>query len=114
MWELIELREIRVFLVLAEELHFGRTATRLGLTQSRVSQSLRGFERKLGVRLFAAIEAYERGVPGRAVRIVDVSAADLLGALRRDEVDVVIARLPVDEPDLVVGPVMAHEARLLA
>jgi DNA-binding transcriptional LysR family regulator len=34
MWETIELREIRVFLTLAEELHFGHTAKRLGLTQS--------------------------------------------------------------------------------
>jgi DNA-binding transcriptional LysR family regulator len=51
MWETIELREIRVFLTLAEELHFGRTAERLGLTQSRVSQSLRGLEHKLGEHL---------------------------------------------------------------
>ena len=39
MVDLVELREIRVFLVLAEELHFGRTAEQLGLTQSRVSQT---------------------------------------------------------------------------
>ena len=51
MWQTIELRELRVFLVLAEERHFGRTAERLGLTQSRVSQSLRGLERKLGEQL---------------------------------------------------------------
>lgn len=51
MSEIIELREIRVFLTLAEELHFGRTAERLGLTQSRVSQSLRTLERKLGDQL---------------------------------------------------------------
>jgi DNA-binding transcriptional LysR family regulator len=49
--ETVELREIRVFLTLAEELHFGRTADRLGLTQSRVSQSLRSLERKLGKQL---------------------------------------------------------------
>jgi DNA-binding transcriptional LysR family regulator len=52
MWQTIEMREIRVFLTLAEELHFGRTAERLGLTQSRVSQSLRALETKLGVQLF--------------------------------------------------------------
>ena len=51
MWETIELREIRVFLALAEELHFGRTAERLGITQSRVSQSLRELEQKLSQRL---------------------------------------------------------------
>ncbi|HEV8206546.1 MAG TPA: LysR family transcriptional regulator, partial [Acidimicrobiia bacterium] len=48
---MVELREIKVFLTLAEELHFGRTAERLGLTQSRVSQSLRSLERKLGEQL---------------------------------------------------------------
>lgn len=51
MWQAVELREIRVFLVLAEELHFGRTAERVGLTQSRVSQSIRALERKLGLEL---------------------------------------------------------------
>lgn len=51
MWRSVELREIRLFLVLAEELHFGRTAQRCGVTQSRVSQSVRELERKLGVDL---------------------------------------------------------------
>src|SRR5258707_683975 len=51
MWEMIELRELRAFLVLAEELHFGRTADRLRLTQSRVSQTIRALERKLGTQL---------------------------------------------------------------
>jgi DNA-binding transcriptional LysR family regulator len=49
--EAVELREIRIFLTLADELHFGRTADRLGLTQSRVSQSLRSLELKLGEQL---------------------------------------------------------------
>jgi DNA-binding transcriptional LysR family regulator len=40
-----------VFLTLADELHFGRTAVRLGLTQSSVSQCLRSLERKLGDQL---------------------------------------------------------------
>src|SRR5436190_23151161 len=52
MWETVELREIRVFLSLARELHFGRAAEDLGLTPSRVSQSLRQLEAKLGGQLF--------------------------------------------------------------
>lgn len=44
--------EISVFLTLAEERHFGRTAERLHLTPSRVSQVLRGLEARLGCRLF--------------------------------------------------------------
>ncbi|GAB3871107.1 LysR family transcriptional regulator [Dactylosporangium cerinum] len=48
----MELREIEIFLTLAEELHFGRTAERLNLTQSRVSQSIKKQERTLGAPLF--------------------------------------------------------------
>ncbi len=48
---LVELRELEVFLALADELHFGRTAQRLGITQPRVSQTLRDLERKLGTPL---------------------------------------------------------------
>jgi DNA-binding transcriptional LysR family regulator len=51
MWADVELREIRAFLVLAEELHFGHSAERLGVSQARVSQILRELERKLGQRL---------------------------------------------------------------
>jgi DNA-binding transcriptional LysR family regulator len=52
MVEEVELREIRTFLALAEELHFGRTAKRLILTPSRVSQTLRSLEAQIGGRLF--------------------------------------------------------------
>ena len=51
MWQTVDLRELRLFLTLAEELHFGRTAERLRLTPSRVSQSLRALEHKLGAQL---------------------------------------------------------------
>ncbi|MBD0324486.1 MAG: LysR family transcriptional regulator [Aldersonia sp.] len=46
----VELLDIRLFLMLAEELHFDRTAERLGLTTSQASQTLRALERKLGGR----------------------------------------------------------------
>ncbi|WP_405138111.1 LysR family transcriptional regulator [Nocardia sp. NBC_01388] len=48
----IDLTELEIFLTLAEELHFGRTATRLGLSQPRVSQLLRALERRVGGLLF--------------------------------------------------------------
>jgi DNA-binding transcriptional LysR family regulator len=53
MWSAVELREIRAFLALAEELHFGRAAERLELTPSRVSQTLRELELKLGGQLLS-------------------------------------------------------------
>ncbi|MEU4218772.1 LysR family transcriptional regulator [Actinoplanes sp. NPDC026623] len=43
----MELRDIEIFLVLAEELHFGRTAQRLHVTQARVSQAIKQQERQL-------------------------------------------------------------------
>ncbi|WP_039640269.1 LysR family transcriptional regulator [Streptomyces sp. 769] len=48
----MELRDIEIFLALAKELHFGRTAERLHITTARVSQSIRKAERRVGGRLF--------------------------------------------------------------
>lgn len=48
----IELRELRIFLTLADELHFGRTAERLGVSQPVVSKAIRLLERRLGTKLF--------------------------------------------------------------
>lgn len=48
----MERYEIETFLTLAEELHFRRTAERLGLAQGRVSQTIKKLERRLGVVLF--------------------------------------------------------------
>lgn len=51
-WSSIELRELRVFLAVAEELHFGRAADRLHMNRSRVSQIVAELEAKVGGRLF--------------------------------------------------------------
>ncbi|GII58261.1 LysR family transcriptional regulator [Planotetraspora thailandica] len=48
----MELRDIEIFLTLAEELHFGRTAERLHVSQARVSQSIKRQERRIGATLF--------------------------------------------------------------
>jgi DNA-binding transcriptional LysR family regulator len=48
----VELRDIEIFLALAEELHFGRTAERLHVSQARVSQSIKQQERRIGGALF--------------------------------------------------------------
>jgi DNA-binding transcriptional LysR family regulator len=52
MWPEIDLRQDRAFLVLAEELHFGRAAARLGVTHARVSQTIRTLEARVGATLF--------------------------------------------------------------
>ncbi|WP_406423581.1 LysR family transcriptional regulator [Streptomyces sp. NBC_01589] len=49
---MLERHELDAFLTLAEELHFGRTAERLHLSTTRVSQTIAKLERRVGVPLF--------------------------------------------------------------
>ncbi|WP_399928692.1 LysR family transcriptional regulator [Streptomyces kanamyceticus] len=48
----IEGDELECFLLLAEELHFGRTAERMRLSKARVSQLVQRLERRVGAPLF--------------------------------------------------------------
>jgi DNA-binding transcriptional LysR family regulator len=174
MWEGIDLRELRVFLTLAEELHFGRTAERLRLTPSRVSQSLRQLEDKLGAQLvhrtsrrvqltsfgerFASevgpaygqlvgvleqthdaarslegllrlglfsgaaggphlvkiVDAFRALHPECEVDIVQLSWDDPLAPLRSGDVDLIACWLPLEQRDLVIGPILTRERRVVA
>lgn len=62
----IKLRQLEIFLALAEEKHFGRAASRVGMAQPALSQQIRVLEDTLGVPLFE-----------RTNRSVEISAAGL-------------------------------------
>ncbi|MCQ4206448.1 LysR family transcriptional regulator [Streptomyces longispororuber] len=59
----MELRDIEIFLTLAEELHFGRSAERLKVSPARVSQAIKKQERRIGAQLFERTSRHVRMTP---------------------------------------------------
>jgi DNA-binding transcriptional LysR family regulator len=171
----VELRELRAFLSVAEELHFGRAAERLGITPSYVSQTIRTLEAKIGGRLLDRtsrrvrltslgeelrsgiersyrelldsvsavrtsatgvagvlrlgmytpinggphmldiIRAFESRHPECRVALIDTGfGRDQVQWLRDSEADLLAMRLPLHADDVVIGPILSRELRVLA
>jgi DNA-binding transcriptional LysR family regulator len=94
----MELRQIKFFMAVAEEQHFGRAAERMYIAQPALSQHVRRLERELGVRLF------ER--TSRQVRLTPAGEAFLQVARRMSR--------QVDEAKLVARRAEAGDAGSLS
>ncbi|WP_328405937.1 LysR substrate-binding domain-containing protein [Nocardia sp. NBC_00403] len=114
------LRQLRYFIVVAEELHFGRAAERLGIAQPPLSQRIRKLEADLGARLFDRDS--RRVALTEAGQILLAESRDLLarwerttalvGKAHRGEIDALRVGVPPELAGRVLAAVLtAFESR---
>ncbi|TQM45507.1 LysR family transcriptional regulator [Pseudonocardia cypriaca] len=112
----MEVRQLRYFVAVAEELHFGRAAERLHVAQPAVSQQVGRLERELGVRLLARTSR-RVALTGDGRRLLDEARAALsaVDRVRAVAADLVAGRAAVLRVGTTpgVGPRLSRAAAKL-
>jgi len=112
----MDLRQLRYFVAVAEELHFSRAAARLHLAQSALSAQIRQLEAELGgpllIRTTRRVTLTPAGeallVEGRAIlAAVDGALGRARGLLRGEETSLVIGSLG-PAPGALLAPLLAR------
>ncbi len=109
------IRNLKALIALSEDRHFGRTAARLGLTQSALSRRILMLEREIGAHL---VERTSRSVAMTASgeRLVDrsrraVQALDVAVAEARDEAIGLVGRIRIGYNRIALSSVLIPMVR---
>ncbi|MBU3065425.1 LysR family transcriptional regulator [Nocardia sp. NEAU-G5] len=118
----MEIRQLRFFVTVAEELHFGRAAAREHIVQSALSQQIQRLERELGVALLERTTHYVRLTPAgdvmlsetrRILHNLDHAVAATRAATVAAELRVAVGDASFDTMPLILDAVRDHLPALI-